>query len=147
MKTLLAVSLIAVHVLTSCSGQEQARELKHNRDLWAAQKIANYRYSFQQICFCQQEVTKPVVIEVRGGARSSITRPAGQPPQPEHFEGFDTVDKLFDVVQRAMDTKPDELSVTYDEQYGYPTRIKIDQRLNTSDDETTYIVSNFEVIK
>ena len=144
MKTLLAVSLVAVHMLTSCSGLEQARELKRNRDLWAAQKITNYRYTFQMICFCKEDVVKPVVVEVRGGAHASITRAGGQ---TEQVEGYYTLENLFDVVQAAIDKKVDKLSVTYDKQYGYPTSIKIDPKLNTTDDETSYIVSNFEVIK
>lgn len=125
-----------------------AKELRQNRRRWAAQNIANYRYTLQINCFCLPEVRQPVVIEVRNGKRTSITPvQSGLPVNASYFRRYDTIPKLFNVIQAAINDKADSISVTYDPALGYPTQISIDPEQLAADEEIWLTINNFQIIK
>ncbi len=60
------------------------------------------------------------------------------------FGLFYTVQGLFDVVQDAIDSGADEVSVTYDPDLHYPTEINIDRIKGAIDDELRVFASDLE---
>ncbi len=60
---------------------------------------------------------------------------------------YDTVDKVFDVVQAALDQRAQEIRVSYDPTFGYPTQIFVDPVKAIADDEFSLAISRFEVLK
>ena len=134
-------------LLFSCSAYRQANELKQNQSLWMEQKASSYKYTFRHGCFCSPETTDPVFIEVRNGEQISITRPTKTTLKPQGFEQYGTIEKLFELVQSTINSNPYELTVEYNRQYGYPSRISINPNKNVADDEDSYTVSNFQVIQ
>ncbi len=103
-----------------------SKELKTNRRLWNQRKISNYRYTLSRDCFCTPEARGPVVIEVRNGKTTSITNAAnGKPVNPELFQQYNTIPKLFNSIKDALARKEPELTVGYNPKLGYPTQIKI----------------------
>jgi len=67
------------------------RRLQFNRNLWNRQNISNYRYTFNNNCFCIPEARGPVVIEVRYGQTTSITSVAtGQPVDSQFFQQYNS---------------------------------------------------------
>jgi hypothetical protein len=122
--------------------------LQEKERQWAAQNIADYKYTLRISCFCPPEVVGPVVIEVRNRAAASVTVvESGEPANAQYFSRYDTVEKLFAVIQAAMDDNADSISVTYDSALGYPTHISIDHAKMAIDDEISYTITNFEIIK
>ena len=65
----------------------------------------------------------------------------------QEFSQYDTMDKLFGVVQAALDRRAQGILVTYDPTFGYPTRISIDENKVAVDDELSLTISRFEVLK
>lgn len=125
-----------------------ANELQQNQQLWAAQKITNYRYTLQINCFCLPEVRQPVVIEVRNGKRISITPvQSGLPVNASYFRRYDTIPKLFNVIKTAIKDKADNISVTYNPALSYPTSISIDPEQLAADEEIWLTINNFQIIK
>ncbi|MBL1202620.1 MAG: DUF6174 domain-containing protein [Nostoc sp. ZfuVER08] len=125
------------------------RQLNFNRRLWNNQNISNYRYTFSNGCFCIPEARGPVIIEVRNGKTKSITFVAtGQPVQnPEYFQNYNTIPKLFNVIQDGINRKAYSLDVAYNPRLGYPTQINIDYNSQIADEEIYLTIENFEEIK
>ncbi len=117
--------------------------------MWNNQNISNYRYTFSNGCFCIPEARGPVIIEVRNGKIKSITSVAtGQPVQnPEYFQKYNTIPKLFNVIQDAINRKAYSLDVAYNPRLGYPTQINIDYNSQIADEEIYLTIENFEEIK
>jgi hypothetical protein len=132
---------------TPAPDRSNAVQLQQNRQLWRSQNISNYRYTLRVSCFCTPEVTQPVVIEVRNNRVTSITSAnTGQPVNSEYFKQYNSIPKLFNLVQSAIAKKADSISVTYHPSLGYPTQINIDYSAQMADEETYLTIENLEVI-
>ncbi len=114
--------------------------LQRNQQLWQEVGPANYRYTFQRLCFCVD--IRPVEIEVRAGAIVSVTViETGEELDTSVFDWFETVDGLFDMVLDAIDRKAERLEVTYHPTLGYPTDIDVDYSFNIADEEQRILAS------
>ncbi len=130
----------------ACDSQNDVKDsLSRHQRLWVNQGIRSYQYRLQVNCFCPPEVTDPVIVEVREGAASSVLYAAtGKPAESKYFDKYDTVDELFLVIEDTIKRGADEISVTYDETLGFPTRIYIDFVKQAVDDEIAYNISDFQ---
>lgn len=141
------VALLAV-VGWRFSEWQVSGQLQLARQRWASQHLSNYRYVVQVGCFCPAEVTEPTRIEVRNDAPVAITNlRTGQPDPSPSFQDIATIDQLFVVIQHALTRGADDIKVQYDATYGYPHSIMVDFHRNATDDEISYLVDQFEVLK
>jgi hypothetical protein len=118
----LGIAAVLMVAVTGCSSPYKTiqSQLRENQRVWQDQDVSDYRYRLQIGCFCPQEITQPVVIEVRDGNAVSITyADSGLAASNGIFQGYDTVGELFAVVQDAIDGKADEITVSYDVAAGY----------------------------
>jgi hypothetical protein len=139
----------AVLLLFACSLFFPAsRELNQNREKWEAMDIHHYRFNLRIGCFCPFNEQMPLTIEVKDGEAISITASNGQDiaPNLETYMKSASVEALFDIIQSAMKSGADDIKVTYDDHYGFPTSINIDNIKMAVDDEIGYYVENFEVL-
>lgn len=124
------------------------RRLRFNRNLWNQRNISNYRYTLSNSCFCLPDARGPVVIEVRNGVTTSVTSVAtGQPVDPQFFQQYNTIPKLFDVIEDAIDRRAYSLNVRYNSRLGYPTQIDIDYNSQIADEEIYLTIENFQIIQ
>ncbi|HSM58304.1 MAG TPA: DUF6174 domain-containing protein [Candidatus Sulfomarinibacteraceae bacterium] len=115
---------------------------------WQAQGLDSYRYTLQVGCFCIEDVRRPVVIEVREGAVSSVTyADDGSAADPALFESYSSVEALFAVIDDAAAQDPARLDVVYDQTTGVPLSINIDISEQMADEELYLDVSNFEAVE
>ena len=56
---------------------------------------------------------------------------------------YHTINRLFDVIQNAIDDEADQITVSYDSEFGYPTNIEIDRNINAIDDEYVLTATRF----
>lgn len=125
-----------------------AQQLQRNKQLWAKQKISNYRYTLRRSCFCLPKSSEPLKIEVRNGKATSIVVASdGKPVNREYFNNHDSVAKLFQVVEDAIAKKAHRLSVTYHPTLGYPTKIDIDYNKQMADEEIFLTIDNLQSLK
>lgn len=125
-----------------------AQQLQHNKQLWAKQKIYNYRYSLRRSCFCLPEVTQPVEIAVRNGKVTSLIGVNRRKPvNREYFTKYDSIAKLFEVIEDAIAKKAHRISVTYHPTLGYPTQIDIDYNKQMADEELSLTLENLQPLK
>ncbi|MCC5608053.1 DUF6174 domain-containing protein [Nostoc sp. CHAB 5834] len=123
------------------------QRLEFNRRFWNQQNISNYDYTLGNSCFCIGDARGPVVIKVRNGQTSSITSVATGKDVKEYFQNYNTIPKLFDVIQDAINRKAFSLNVRYNARFGYPTQIDIDYNSQIADEERYLTIENFKVIK
>jgi len=122
--------------------------LQKQRIKWAGLNLQNYRYRLEVGCFCPVEAIGPVDIEVRNNATASGKYTAdGRAVNNEFFQNYDTMDKLFKVIQDAINEEADSIKVTWDDQYGFPAVISLDPIKLAVDDERTLTVTNFSVVE
>ncbi|MEH2235614.1 DUF6174 domain-containing protein [Nostoc sp.] len=123
------------------------KRLEFNRRFWNQQNISNYDYTLSNSCFCTPDARGPVIIKVRNGQTTSITSVAtGKPVNPEFFQNYKTIPKLFDVIQDAINRKAFSLNVRYSARFGYPTQIDIDYNSQIADEEKYLTIENFKKI-
>ncbi|BAY24662.1 hypothetical protein NIES2100_44570 [Calothrix sp. NIES-2100] len=126
----------------------QLNQLNANRRLWKKQNIRNYRYTLSRSCFCAPKSTGPLRITVRNGRKTSITDATGKPfEQPELFKEYDTVPKLFNLIEDAIAKKASNLTVQYDPKLGYPTQINIDYNSQIADEELYLTIEKLQKIR
>ena len=141
---LLAVLVTGCASLTGQAGSEG----NSDQAKWQDAGISHYRYELTISCFCVFAQDMPLVIEVQDGKAVSMEYKSGKEIDPallEQFQRYDTIDKIFAELQKAQ-SEAEKVEVTYDETYGYPTEIKIDQVQMAADDELYLSISNFEVL-
>jgi hypothetical protein len=89
-----------------------------------------------------------VVVEVRNNRVTSITAAnTGKPVNQEYFRQYNSVPKLFNLIQNAIANKADSMSITYHPTLGYPTQINIDESAQMADEERYLTIENLRVIR
>jgi hypothetical protein len=147
---LMAVLLVGTAVLgTGCGARNEIGEsLAAHQSRWSDQGKDSYRYELRIGCFCPPEVTDAVLVFVRDGITDSVLYiESGRSAESRYFEKYDTIDKVFLVIQDAIDREADKLEVTYDEDLGIPTRIYIDFIEQAADDEISYEITRFQILE
>ncbi|HEX8359719.1 MAG TPA: DUF6174 domain-containing protein [Longimicrobium sp.] len=92
---------------------------------WESRRMDDYRFDFEQQCFCLREQTLPVTIEVRDGRVARVVvRTTGQDLTGRENLRWPTVPELFRLVDQARQSGTEPLVVRYDEQLRYPTYIE-----------------------
>lgn len=140
--------LAGLAALSSCGGPtDPAFEAINAHAKWLAKAPSSYSYTVARWCECLDEWIGPVEIVVRNRVVESRTYVrTGVPVAPtKYWDRFAVVDTLFARIFQAQSGKPDRISVSYDPEYGFPTRVFVDQFDQYADDEYTLAASNFRV--
>ncbi|MEP6972650.1 MAG: DUF6174 domain-containing protein [Actinomycetota bacterium] len=123
-------------LLSSCSLLRD----KEGASRWYEAPRTEYSMTLTQQCFCSAGTIK---VKVRGSYPVKATLD-GIPIDLKHPTSPLTVDDLFLIIFRAEAVGAEQLDVTYDQEWGYPTDIVIDGSGDTSDDELEIHVTSFE---
>lgn len=109
------------------------RALDRAKARWKAAKIRSYRYEARRQCFCP--TTRWHTVNVRDGV----------PSKRVHADVKDiaTVPRLFRQIQRAIDRRAHDLTVTYST-HGVPTKLTIDSYANVIDEEQYFSIRGFK---
>ncbi|MBD0319233.1 MAG: hypothetical protein ICV87_02800 [Gemmatimonadetes bacterium] len=135
---ILGLLLLAGCATTSAPTQSGAGTAEERQ--WRAAALADYRFDFEQQCFCIEAQRQPVTVEVRGGRVSQVlARATGQPVSAAENVQWRTVDDLFRLIAEAR-ANGTELRASFDPRLGYPTRVEIGSL--AADAGVIYIASN-----
>ena len=142
--------LILALMLAAC-GSAHA-EFDQNLKKWNDANINHYQYKLFISCFCPFFEDMPLTIEVKGGEVVSITRADGtvvdsSNPSYETYQTYGTIDSLFSKLKTDIAGEADEVVVTYDATYGFPTSIAIDYIKEAVDDELSLQVLEFQILE
>ena len=118
---------------------EEQLLLDENRTLWHQAGINDYRYTYRRSCFCAPQ--EDIVTVVKGGIiAEAFFTPSGTPLSADQIGNVVTIDRLFAIIQQAIDNKAAKLGVTYHADLGYPEKVYIDQVASIADEEITHMV-------
>lgn len=97
-------------------------DLEKNHRLWLEQKIVNYDMVCSLVDGPVTGSIKPVLIKVRAGKAISIEQVDKiQHPSIENYRKFDTVEKIFNEIQKAQDNSANLfIKLEYSKKLGYP---------------------------
>jgi len=145
------LTLIFLAVILAACSFTQGTDFSRNRDKWQQAGITSYRYSLRLACFCAFSEQMPLTIEVRDGEPVSMTNSDGTTvaltdPYYEHFFRYGTMDRIFADLETNLNGGADEVIVSYDATYGYPTQIDYDYIKDAIDDELYLTISDLEVL-
>ena len=143
--------LLALTLVAGCSdatgSDDPAGLLAENRANWSKSGVTSYRYVISRSCECLPESAGPVTVEVRDGQVVSRRYGSGAAVSPQYSEIFTTVPGLFEVIQEAVDLPAASLAVRYHQALGYPESIAIDWVAGAIDDEVSYRVNDFTILR
>jgi len=105
------------------TGSGELSELREHRAAWLSHEIDDYRFQLQISCFCGGQITRPVVIEVRGGAIAQVQDLETGHPVTD-VSAYPTITKLFDAAI-AERSGGGYVSVAYDRTLGIPVRLEV----------------------
>lgn len=121
---------------------EVVTELTANRAIWIAVGLDSYEYRYRRLCFCPVDAVREVTLRVQDNVVTAGTYiDDGTPVPSSDLSDYPTVDELFDIVQSAIDSGADTVTVEYDSNLGFPTRIALDFSTGSTDDEITHTAS------
>ena len=156
MSTLRSFSLILILVaLAACSAipaslnNPTQTTLATNRQKWESQHINHYRFQLLIGCFCAFRNEMPLTIEIRNDQVVSILNNQQEPVADDllpMFETYNSIEKLFDVLDSVLNGGADQVTVEYNAEYGYPQSISIDYIQEAIDDEMGFTISDFEIL-
>jgi ABC-type Fe3+-hydroxamate transport system substrate-binding protein len=155
MKKLVLLMAVAALALAACasataSANQNQSELDQNWQKWQDANISQYRYKLAISCFCIFSQDMPLIIEVQDGQVVSMEYSTGNEIDTnnrEYFQRFETIDRLFEQLQKDIRGEADEVVVTYNGTYGFPEEVKIDYVLEATDDELWLTISDFEALQ
>lgn len=102
--------------------ESEENRLNDQYKKWQSQRLQNYGYVYERFCFCPPDLVKPVRIQVRQGAITSVVMAdSGVPVEGARWMFFQTVDAVFESLIQFAKTERSTISVQYDPVLGYPT--------------------------
>jgi hypothetical protein len=144
------ILLMLAFMLAACTSAGSS-EYDKNLDKWKDASIAHYRYSLFIGCFCPFMEEMPITIEVNNGEIVSMTSAKGPidatNPLKEVADRYSTIDRVFLALKADLTGDADDVVVEYDSVYGFPSNVAVDNIKEAMDDEISYQVSDFEILK
>ncbi len=134
-RLVIASVLLGAIAIAACSNAAARQgDLDRSKAMWESRGQSNYTITYERRCFCG--FAGSFVARVDNGAVTSV-EPATGIGGTEEMPIALTVERLFEVVQEAIDRGADRIEVEYDTEYGYPRRIFVDGDRGAEDDELT----------
>lgn len=128
----------SITLADTIAGSGELSELQEHRAAWLSHGIDDYRFQLQISCFCGAEITRPVLIDVHGGAIAKVQDLETGRPVTD-VSAYPTISKLFDAAI-AERSRGGYVSVAYDRTLGIPVRLEVGTLAN--DAGTLYLVSS-----
>jgi hypothetical protein len=141
------IALAALLLQAGCSAITGAEsDFERARSKWTSLRPAAYDYTVKLSCYCGGEVTRAIVIVVRGDVVESRTYADDGAVVPAQFNStFLTIDGMFEKIEDGFDSNFARVDVRYDPAFGYPVSIAFDGSVQIADDESSYTLTNFHV--
>jgi Family of unknown function (DUF6174) len=122
---------------------ERQLELDRAIDLWNAHDMSHYGYGFQRQCEeCPLQYTKPMRIIVENNQVKEANYRDPHIPVPQDVMndgGTPTITEIFDLLQDAIDTRAEEMIVSYHNELGFPVFVFVDYDETIAGDEIVFL--------
>jgi hypothetical protein len=123
--------VLAVALLMLAAGTPQ-HDLSAAKATWAKNGVRSYSYTVTRLC--GRCGAQPAGIHVRDGKPSRT---------PRGYSKLDSMPELFAYIQRAIDSHPHKLTVSFHSRTGVPGTLSVDERADLVDDVTGFVVTGY----
>ncbi len=118
-------------------------EFERNRQLWRSKNVTNYEMVME--ARNSTNIANRVEIKVEDGkAKAVVKTDSSYRGTAEQYKPYDTLEKVFEIVERESKIKHDVLTVTYDPTLGYPKGVISDRSIEIEDNEFTISILNLK---
>ena len=111
---------------------------------WQQHKPSAYEFSVEIRCFCSGLLQRPVSFRVTGATVLPLEELT--PSSQQVYEHYNTIDKLFAAIRRAIAFGGHKIAVEYDADLGFPSHADLDPGERVADDELFFKVTGFRKI-
>ncbi|NIW25492.1 MAG: hypothetical protein GWN29_13500 [Gammaproteobacteria bacterium] len=127
-----------------------AQETADGRARWQAAAIDDYEYSYQRVCDCHPDQLADTIVTVTNGAVTAVRYAREDyaqdvPVAEDRLSWFRTIEDLFALVENAA-ANGAQVSVTFDAEHGYPTRVYVDYVRDLVGDEVDLTITGFRAL-
>jgi hypothetical protein len=144
---LTTLALAALGCSAPTDPEHPEAQLEQNRALWIRSGVTSYQITISRLCECLPASSGPVIVEVRDKVIQQRRYETGASVDPAYASLFMDVPGLFDLINDAITAKAAAVSVRYNENLGYPESIAIDWQAGAADDEVSYRITGFTVLR
>ena len=128
----------------------EIRDLEKNRALWLEKRIRSYRFTVSSSSAAWGIRTKPTVVTIRDkqvvSAEYDTAEDSWSPTIIADIQTYDTIPKLFAIVEQMLSEPLTIVDIQYDAQYGFPSNISSDA-WGATDAQSSIVISSFEVLE
>ena len=147
----LSLTLVFFSFLAGCNNSDndssEQQALNDALNKWSAADTGNYTFNYQLLCFCPQEFTDPIMVNiVNDSVLSAISRTTNLPVTDQVRDTINSVEDMFSILQQAIDTRANTITVNYNDELGYPESIYIDYDERIADEELTLTSDNLVLL-
>ena len=153
--SLFCIILFSVSCDEEIVSNPEINKLEEAKDLWTVNKSSNYTFTYKQVCFCVYygEMKITVLADtiysaqyLESGKDVSVIIDDEEVKLVDAYpESLHTIDSLFEILVNAAQNA-EEMQGTYDGSIGYPKTVSIDYSFALSDDEITYVLSDYRAL-
>jgi len=144
------IPIILGCLFISCSSDDfldEKNDLERAKRQWNNAQIENYKWTEIVSCECSGPLLRDIFVV------NSVKDSVGF-DESLLFEGYTeidvfntakTIEEAFVFIQELINRKVASLQVVYDDTYGFPNIISVDNNFDFIDDEVLYRYTNFEI--
>lgn len=139
----LAAVVAAFNLLTACEldSNKVLENLNENRAKWESANIDTYQFEYSISCNCLDEDTLLRLVVVNAAEVVSQTIIKSHVALPLDQGRAESIAELFELIAYE-ESRAESVTVDYDPDLGYPTKINVDIEKRIADDEYTLYISN-----
>jgi hypothetical protein len=121
--------------------------LSEARALWNSKNLASYVYTKRIGCFCPEDYTKAMRLEVRDGVLTSAKYVDTGLDVPDNFRPTTfKIEAFFDLIETTQSKGGLVENLEFDPTFGYPTKVKLDPIPLAVDDESFHSLSDLKAL-
>lgn len=120
-------------------------EFNRNKELWKSQNIKNYKIKLEANGFLTN-YPRPVEFVISNSKIISSKSLQKGNNYLEGYKDFNTIEKIFDFIEKEHTKKIDKLNVQFNEKLGYPIQIMLDEKVGIADDELSLEIISLEIV-
>lgn len=147
----LSLTLVFFSFLSGCKNSDndsaEQQALNDALNKWTAADTGNYTFEYRRLCFCPQEFNDPMMVNiVNDSVLSAISLATNLPVIDDVRDTINSVEGMFDLLQEAIDTRANTITVNYNDELGYPESIYIDYDEAVADEELSFTADNLVLL-
>jgi hypothetical protein len=112
--------------------------LDTNKALWESHNLEHYHFGIKKECYCI--FNEPISVQVTNKQVTKMTTRFGDEVTVQDTFYSPVIEDIFDIIQNAITENYDQLVVTYDDEYGFPTFVTVNESLMIADLEYKLII-------